>query len=265
MQSTSRSDLARLTGLLAAMPPRFHVQSTRPSGAIGWSELLQPETIGVHIDAHAAARNIADPQIASSLFVQGIAMHLIGTSLAAEFAHGIALRATPDELWVIPGHPAVVWGIDGAVSDPIPTDARTTTLTDRVNAWIDHWVDGHFARLIDSVRGTVKVGRRMLEGNVASATGSSFVFLDWWERTDSIREIAAAVLAQQAISRHVSMTDVTVAGRNGLRSERSSCCLLLRVDGAHACPTCPMVAAEERVAITTQHVGHLLAIKPLGS
>ena len=262
---TSTADLRRASDRLAEMPPRFHVGTERPGGAVSWAELLESETLKVHIHAHAAARNTADLQIAASLFVQGMAMYVLGASMAAEFVHGIRLRATPDDLWVVPGHPTVVWGItpsDGRDPNEVQ-GAPGATIEERVNAWIDHWPAGHLAELINAVRSNVKVGRRMLEGNVSSATAANLVFLDWWTRSADIGRVSKLVMSNPVISRHVSMTDVTVQGRTGMRSERTSCCLLLRIDGSHACPTCPMVSAEERIATTTNHVGHLLQLRPL--
>lgn len=247
---------------LSGMTPRFHLETERRPGAISWADLLTPEILRVQIDQHAVARNISDQQIAASLFVQGIATHVIGTTIAAEFVLGIPLRADDNDFWVVPGVPHMVWGID-ALRSPSATVSSDASLEQRVQAWIDHWPAGHFAHLIEAVKSVVRVGRRMLEGNVASAVGNTLVFLDWWERTEHLRRVADALVAHPLISSHASLTDVTVQGRTGLRSNRSSCCLLLRVDGARACPSCPMVDDAERIDTTSMHVGHLLAVRPL--
>ena len=247
---------------MSSMTPRFHLQTQGRPGAISWSDLLNPEVVSAQIDVHAASRNITDRQIAASLFVQGIATHLISTTLAAELVLGIPLRPSKDQFWILPGVPHMVWGVD-ADQTVVDLTAVEQSLDRRVSDWISFWPSGHFRDFIDSVKQAVRVGRRMLEGNVASAVGNALVFLDWWERTDQVRRVAEAVIAHPTVAEHASLDVLTVQGRTGLRSNRSSCCLLLRVEGSHACPTCPMVDDADRIATTSMHVGHLLAVRPL--
>lgn len=247
---------------MSSMTPRFHLQTQRRPDVISWPDLLNPEVVSVQIDMHTVSRNITDRQVAASLFVQGIATHVISTTLAAELVLGIPLRPRSDQFWILPGVPHMVWGVDADHTE-VDLTAVEQSLDRRVADWISYWPSGHFRDLIDSVKQTVRVGRRMLEGNVASAIGNALVFLDWWERTDHVVTVAEAVIAHPSVAEHASLTDLTVKGRTGLRSNRSSCCLLLRVEGSHACPTCPVVSDAERIATTSMHVGHLLAVRPL--
>lgn len=268
-RTTSPADTAGLTalaGALALMPPRFHLGLEPGPGAVSLASLHDPANAVALMDRHLQQRGLdtvawSKPslpgQIAASLTVQGIAMHLLGSVLAGTLLHGMLLRAKAEDIHLDAIGPAFTVAITDAVVEV--ADRRAAP----VDAFAEHWLDGHMRRLVDDLRAGRRVGEALLWGNVASAVAATFVFLDWWEPGCDAAALAAALLAtgHPPLRDHAGLATVSVRGRTGLRSERRACCLLAKVPGGHLCPTCPLSSEAERIATTAQHVEHLFAVR----
>jgi ferric iron reductase protein FhuF len=266
MSGVSDTTLEGAAAQLASLPPRFHVATTPSPGAVSLAALADPAVARTLVMRHHAARRLdqhpwrkptVPTQIAASLTVQGIAMRLGGSVLAALALHRTLLRVRPEDIHIAATGPMFDIAISAASVSQV--DDRDDALT----AWAEHWLDGHFRTLVDDVAAAHRVGAALLWGNVASAVAASFVFFDWWSPSSDARGWAERALEFGAppLGRSSSLADVTVRGRTGLRSERSSCCLAKLIPDGHICPTCPKVSDAERRAITAEHVEHLFAVR----
>lgn len=266
MNDHGGSHLTGATAQLTTLPPRFHLGATATASSVSLAALADPAVARALVLRHRAARRLDQhawskatlpTQIAASLTVQGIAMRLGGSVLAAAVLHGTLLEAHPEDVHVDVEGPmfgvAVTAGAVRRVDDPDELCA----------AWSAHWLDGHLRSLVEHVAASHRVGTNLLWGNVASAITASFVFFDWWEPSCDARRWAERMLDLGAppLGRSSSLAEVTVRGRTGLRSERSSCCLAKLVPDGHICPTCPKISDAERQAITAEHVEHLFAVR----
>lgn len=269
MSTASDPTFTEVVDALGALPPRFHVGRTPSPTATTLASLADPGVARALVVRHRAARRLDQhswhkptlpAQIAASLTVQGIAMRLGGSVLAAAVLHRTLVRARPEDVHV---------DAAGPMFDVFVTDGSARTYDDRdelAAAWADHWVDGHLRTLVDHVAAAHRVGTTMLWGNVASAMASSFVFFDWWSPDCDARAWAERALAagRPPLGRSSTLADITVEGRTGLRSERTSCCLAKLIPDGHVCPTCPKVSEAERIAFTAEHIGHLFAVRAGG-
>jgi hypothetical protein len=216
------------------------------------------------VAAHRSARGLDDAgvkpavvdQVAASLALQGLAMHLSGIVVAAMVLDRTVPIARSENIYVVGRGVTFEVAITEADLPVVMDDEALAELAVR------EWVDGHLRRLCDDLRATVRIGEALLWSNVAAAVSSNLVFLDWWERSTRARLLADAVLRRgtPALGSHCRMHDFEVDGRVGLRSDRRACCLAIKIPGAHVCPTCPLVGEEDRVASTRMHVGHLHAV-----
>lgn len=262
----STMTLEGLSGALSTMVPRFHLATMPPDGAVPLSRLSDPEVCRALVADHRAARALDDAgiaktkvvdQIAASLTVQGLAMHLSAIGIASMVLYRTLPIAHADDVFV---------KADGITFSVAITDAVLPGPVDDpfelVDAFATHWIDGHLRSVVDAVRATTTIGEALVWGSVAATVSSNFVFLDWWERSDLSRRLAAVVLERgnPSLAAHCSMHDLEVDGRIGLRSDRRACCLAIKIPNGHVCPTCPMVTEEERIASTAMHVGHLNAV-----
>lgn len=258
--TVTTSAVGELSGRLADLPPRFHLDPAAPPDAITWEELLEPITLRFWLDRYAKSRHIDEPQIAASLFVETLARHLTGPTLAGPVLHGRLLRVPPGGLHVAPvdcvGGPGFRFAAtDGDVEIAEGVDAAPGLL----DGWASHWADGHLRDLVDAVREVQQVGERLLWGNVAAAAVAATVFLDWWAPDRDVRSLAEHLLTtgRPAIGEYARLTTLGHRGRMGLGAVRTTCCLALRLNGAEACPGCPMVSPQERLARIRVHLRHL--------
>ena len=251
---------------LRALPARFHIETEVPSGSVSLASLADVEVTRRLVEHVAESRGLDSVpwprashagQVAASLTVQGIAMRLGGAVLAGVVLDRSLLVARPEDIFV--GVQGPMFSVSITRADVVTSSEPRALLAD----WEAHWLDGHFRSIVDAVRGVQRVGEVLLWGNVASAVAATFVFFDWWDPDCGARHLAEQTLGlgHPRLGDSASLTDVEVAGRIGLRSERSACCLLKLVPGAHLCPTCPKTHEDERIAATSQHVQHLFAVR----
>ena len=168
--------------------------------------------------------------------------------------------ANADSVHVGPGGPTR-WRF--ALTDP---HLETGTEEELLLAWADHWIDGLFMELVEAIRGSIRVGRRMLRDNVVTAAGSSLVFLDWWAPERRFGRLAHLLesAGEPPFGDSITFSTLNHGGYDGLRSLRRSCCLHSQTDPPHFCPTCPKIDEEERDQSMRTHLGHLDAIRAGG-
>ena len=254
-------DYNSITRTLRTLPPRFHLDSEPAPGSVTLADLMaDPARLADWMSKDAAAVGAPNSQVAASMLVQYTAMFLGGATLAAALLAGTLPIVQPGAIHVARGK-ATRWRF--ALTEPHLSTGDEESL---VIAWVDHWIDGVLMDLVDAIRSTTRVGRRMLRDNVASAAGSSLVFLDWWEPGRSFDRLAPVLEAAGTpqLGNSLTMSRIEHRGRLGLKSERRSCCLHFQTEPPHFCPTCPKIDEEERERIMRMHLGHLDAVRSGG-
>lgn len=244
---------------LRELPPRFHLEldevAEDPASSLA-AVIADPRRLGAWIDADAEAVGAPDPQVSASMLVQHVSMVLGGATLAAALLHGALPAADPTRIHVSRSS-ATRWAFR--------TSSRVVTLgapEELLDAWLHDWVDGLLTDLVEAVHRDVRVGRRMLWDNVASAAAANLVFLDWWAPQLELGRLAPqlAGAGSSPVGSTVTFGVIDHGGRSGLRSARRSCCLHFRCDPPHWCPTCPKLDETARTALMRTHLGHLDAV-----
>lgn len=267
---TPSTPFSELSAALATLPPRFHLADAVPTGAHSWRELTIPDVLDAELAAFADTREIDDPRIAASLYVQTMSMVLCGATIAAVVLHGRLPLVSVDDLYVAQRPPMFASGarhaaVVGLERDPRAPELPETAadLDELLARWSAWWYQGILAGLVDAVREVRRVGERVLRDNVASAALGAFVFLDWWSPELQVRARAEHLLGlgNPPIGEAVHIADVEHDGRTGLGSERRSCCMMLNLGDGRFCPGCPKVTAEQRRANMLTHLGHLADVK----
>ncbi len=251
-------DYNSITRTLRTLPPRFHLDpAPAPDSATLADLMADPAWLTDWMSNDAAAVGAPNSQVAASMLVQYTAMLLGGATLATALLAGTLPIAEPGAIHVTRGK-ATRWRF--ALTEPRLETGDEESL---VVTWVDHWIDGVLMELVDAIRGTTRVGWRMLRDDVASAAGSSLVFLDWWEPGRSFDRLAPVLEAAGTphLGKSLTMTRIEHGGRSGLKSERRSCCLHFQTEPPHFCPTCPKIDEAERERIMRMHLGHLDAVR----
>lgn len=255
--------MQEISSVLAAMPARFHL-GVGGDGAERLGEVMADRgRLLEWLAVDAVLVGAPDDQVAASMLVQHTAMVLGGSTLAAALLCGALPVAGIDAVWVAPGG-----GSPGSTRwrfslDPAAVESgRPEVLLAR---WVEVWVDGVLGELVDAVHSAVRVGRQMLVDDIMSAAAANLVFLDWWNPEAEFGRLAPLLegLGRPRIGETVTFSTISHGGRDGLRSERRSCCLHFRCDPPHWCPTCPKLDDAERERIMRTHLGHLDAVLAL--
>lgn len=246
--------MALLGAALSDMPPRFHLGATPDPHGVALAELLADrEHLGRWLDADATRVGAGDPQVSASMLVQHVALVLGGATMAGALLHRSLPVASPRQVVVSPSAPTR-WAFSLDTDD-----LRIGDPEELLSDWVAIWHDGVLGQLVDAVHRTVRVGRQMLADNVASAAAANLVFLDWWRPDAGISALAPLLAASGSapIGDTVTFSTIRHGDRDGLRSERRSCCLHFRCEPPHWCPTCPKIDDAERERIVRTHLGHL--------
>lgn len=263
------TDIQDISVALSALPARFHLDpGPDPGPGPGGNTLgvladlvADRHQVRNWIEADTPRVGAPGTQVGASMLVQHAAMVVGGSTMAAALLHGALPVADLDGVTVRPGSGAgpraTRWRFSVA-----PRWIEHGSPPELLARWAEVWHDGVLGALVDAVHSTVRVGRRMLVDNVASAASANLVFLDWWAPAAQLGDLAPhlARLGSPPIGETVTFSTIEHGDRSGLRSARRSCCLHFRCDPAHWCPTCPKLAEAEREQIMRTHLGHLDAV-----
>ncbi len=189
-----------------------------------------------------------DPMVAASLFVQSYSYRLLTLAIACATTSGvvpdssapataIALKGgrvsmvayTTPAVFTLspPGH---------ASSTPLADESQWAALFDLVHA---HAVERHLAPLIDAVRSTVRVGERLLWGNVAASLAVAFRTMEGCQG-EWVRELGDYFVEHSPprMSGLGSYLVLENGDRRGWFWERTNCCLYDRLPGNVRCADC---------------------------
>ena len=210
------------------------------------------DAVHAAVDAGAQARGAGDRVVAASLFAQSYAFKVAAPALAA---YAIGSPIPP----VRPGELAVTLAKGRATG--LAYRASLLMPNDDVAALAETLLAGHLAPFLDAVRGDVRIGQRLLWGNVAASCAAAFRAVEGAARDRGDHDERAAVRARA--DRFFAAADpwleqpgrfeiVEHADHDGWYWTRTSCCLWFRVAaGGATCDDCSLLSADDLLAQRT--------------
>jgi hypothetical protein len=228
----------------------------------GWLDcrgvIDDPAELGRVIRQSASSLGTEDQMVAASLWVQGYAYRLLTLAVACMCIEGVIPDCSPARLAIgsSRGRPslvlykdpaiALVLGSAGSVPDALGLPGRADLALGFV---LDTAIDKHLRPLIVAVQSVVRVGERLLWGNVAASAAIAFRTLEGsvgpWviPLGERFFELAPAEL-------HGLGSFLLIEGPtgHGWFWERTNCCLFDRLPGKLRCSDCSRTPEAERRA-----------------
>ena len=204
--------------------------------------------------------------VAASLFVQGYAYRVLTPAVACLVVNGVVPTAEPETTAVAfsRGRASKMAYRSGACRD---LSGRTTAGRDALatrhradaslRAVLELVIEDHLEALIRSVRREIRVGERLLWGNVAASASTAFRTMEgclgsWIEPLgERFFELAPTYLRGLG-----SFVTLEAHGRHGWFWERTNCCLYDRLPAATRCGDCSRTPALERRAAYEKSLEH---------
>jgi hypothetical protein len=218
-----RPESLALAPELAAIGPFFALGVGAPSG-VDW-RLASALDVREWVDWGTARLGSPDRVVAASLLYQGWAARLTSIYAGSIVLGGRAPDLSAGGLWY--RYPAGGGAIELSVADPslVAPDAAWRAI-----------VDANLAPLAEAVRREVRIGLRLLWGNVASALAGSLAAL---ARTGhaSLEDLIAAPWSSPP-----ELAGLGSWSTSPLTFRRTTCCLYERLPGAGRCGDCSLHA-----------------------
>jgi iron complex transport system ATP-binding protein len=252
---------AHLSYLKAEVGP---VDYTRSEGATSpvqdgqWmscQELVTDATwLGKVIQGTGQAIGTTDQTVAASIFIQGYAYRIATLAVACLTIGGAVPGSTPDAVAVGLGRgrvskvaylePTLIEVLAGApgeeLASPSVADRALTLILDQV-------VEGHLRPLIATTRSHVRIGERLLWGNVAASVSTAFRTMEGclgqWVVPLGQRFFELAPPEMQGLG---SFLSIESRDGRGWFWERTNCCLFYQIEGHAKCADCSLTPAAER-------------------
>ena len=188
--------------------------------------------------------------VAASLFVQGYAYRALTVALSCFFLGGVLPGSRPDEMAM-----ALSKGRPASVAYRAPRVLATGQWRpgdggeEVVAAFVDDAVEGHMRPLVSATLSCVRVGRRLLWGNIAASAAVAFRTMEGLLGAEvkplGERFFALAPAELQGLG---NFATIEHGGRSAWYWERRSCCLYDRLPGNVRCTDCSKTSPEERRA-----------------
>jgi ferric iron reductase protein FhuF len=197
-----------------------------------------------------------DPAVSASLFVQGYAYRLLALAVASLTVSGLVPDSDPvaTALHVSRGRPSNL-AFDGGVFDLGCGDRTRQALNDprladlALRNLVETIVEHHLRPLIATVRQEVRIGERLLWGNVAASAATAFRTMEGclgsWVRPlgDTFLDLGPREVHGQG-----SYLSIEEGGYAGWFWERRNCCLFDRLPQGIRCADCSLTPAAQRRA-----------------
>jgi Ferric iron reductase FhuF-like transporter/FhuF 2Fe-2S C-terminal domain len=227
--------------------------------------IADPAGLGKVIGATGRVIGTDDQVVAASIFIQGYAYRVATMAVACLTAGGIVPGSSSEAMAVGLGRGRVskvayldptVFDIAGTVP---PADAlvEPSTADRALAAVLEQVVEEHLRPLIATTRQQVRVGERLLWGNVAASVSTAFRTMEgclgpWVVRLGE-RFFALAPPELQGLGTFLLIES---QDRRGWFWERTNCCLFYQINGHAKCADCSLTpAAERRVAYQDSLMG----------
>jgi iron complex transport system ATP-binding protein len=217
--------------------------------------IVDTDWLGRVIKGTGLAIGTDDQMVAASIFIQGYAYRLLALALACLTVGGVVPGSAPEAMaiglgrgraskvaYVEPSVFDISAGVPAAdaLSDPALADRGLTVILEQV-------IEGHLRPLIATTRGLVRVGERLLWGNVAASASTAFRTMEGclgtWVFPLGYRFFDLASPELRGLG---SFLELEVGNRHGWFWERTNCCLFYQIDGHGKCSDCSLTSAAER-------------------
>ena len=217
-----------------------------------------PDWLDTVIRATGERLGTDDPVVAASLFVQNYSYRVLTLAVACLTTAGVVPHSSASSMSITlaNGRPSIVGYtkpmalVIGCEESEVSTRLQQSeAISDAFGFVIAHSLENHIATLIDSTRARIRVGARLLWGNVAASAAVAFRTMEGclgqWVQPLGERffEIAPAELKGLG-----SFFALEFAGRRGWYWERTNCCLYDRLPGDIRCGDCSRTPTQERRA-----------------
>jgi ferric iron reductase protein FhuF len=196
-----------------------------------------------------------DPVVAASIFVQGYAYRVATLAVACLTVGGVVPQSDPASMAVGlgRGRASKVAYVQPAVFDVLAGHAPADAMTDLPTAdralgiVLEEVVDGHLRQLVATTRAQIRIGERLLWGNVAASLSTAFRTMEGclgeWIVPLGQRFFEVAPPELQGLGSFLLMQSV---GQRGWFWERTNCCLFYQIEGHAKCADCSLTPVAER-------------------
>lgn len=198
--------------------------------------------------------------VAASLFVLGYSYRVVTLAVSCILMSGTIPSSSPQAFAVAmsSGRPALVSyckpralvlapGLAPGLTPGPAAFADRELVGEALSFIVDDAVDGHLRLLVDAICSRIRVGRRLLWGNVAASSAVAFRTMegtlgDWVKPIgERFFEIVPSELQGQG-----NFLAVEHAGRSGWYWERRNCCLNHRLPKGVRCGDCSLTPPDQR-------------------
>ena len=223
------------------------------------AELINdPEWLKMIITSTGHVLGTDDLTVATSLFIQSYSYRVLALAIACATTSGVVPNSSASAMAIGLKNGRVSY-VGYTTSDALvlakPRADLATALREpqRLSALLDylerHAFDTHLVQLIDATRSTVRIGERLLWGNVAASLAIAFRTMEgslgaWVQDLGTYVERHAAPRLHGLGSYLVLEHD----GRHGWFWERTNCCLYDRLPGNVRCSDCSRTPLDLRRA-----------------
>jgi hypothetical protein len=216
-----------------------------------------PAWLGRVIEGTGRAIGTSDQMVAGSIFIQGYAYRLLALAVACLTVDGIVPGSAPDAMAIGLGRgraskvaylePSVV---DVGAAEEAPIALSDPVIADRgLTAILDQVIEDHLRPLIVTTKGQVRIGERLLWGNVAASASTAFRTMEGclgpWVIPLGERFFELAPPELQGLGSYLSLQ---VGEKRGWFWERTNCCLFYQIEGHGKCSDCSLTPTAERRA-----------------
>lgn len=217
-----------------------------------------PTSLASVIRATGRQLGTDDPVVAASLFVQNYSYRVLTLAIACATVAGVVpdSAASVMALSLVGGRASslayttpsvlVVTETSAAASAALADPARAAAALDFL---MSRGVDEHLALLVHATREGIRVGARLLWGNVAASAAVAFRTMEGC-RGPWVRDLGAQFFdaCPPELRGLGSFFALAHAGRQGWYWERTNCCLYDRLPGTIRCGDCSRTPVDERRA-----------------
>lgn len=197
-----------------------------------------------------------DPVVAASLFVQNYSYRVLTLAIACLTAAGVVPDSSAPSMAVTlaNGRPSAVRYLAPralAICEQnrpfVSVLQEPTTVAEIFDFIVPRGLDEHVAVLIESTRARIRVGARLLWGNVAASIAVAFRTMEGclgeWVRPLGEQFFENAPTELQGLGTFLALK---VGGHRGWYWERTNCCLYDRLPGNIRCSDCSRTPTDER-------------------
>lgn len=219
--------------------------------------VADPAVLGRVIRGTGRAIGTDDEVVAASIFIQGYAYRVATMALACLTAGGVVPGSGSEAMAVSLGRGRVakVAYLDPTVFDILDNHSPANTLMETSSAdraltlVLEQVIEDHLRPLIATTRRQIRIGQRLLWGNVAASVSTAFRTMEGclgpWVIPFGERFFKLAPPELQGLGRFLL---IEAQGQRGWFWERTNCCLFYQIAGHAKCSDCSLAPADERHA-----------------